>query len=90
MLSCMISCCRQQDPPAPAPPVAGKPPWQKLGRIPIVCNGNRGYYVVDSGTCICCCVACTERAKRADLPCFQISPTEFERHSGGTLCPMAA
>ena len=55
-----------------------------------MCNGNRGYYVVDSGTCICCCVACTERAKRADLPCFQISPTEFERHSGGLSCQLAA
>ena len=51
-------------------------------KIPIVCNGNRGYYLVHSSTCICCCVACNERAKRADLPCIQISPTEFERHSG--------
>ena len=56
-------------------------------KIPIVCNGNRGYYLVHSSTCICCCVACMERAKRADLPCIQISPTEFERHSGTAASP---
>ena len=57
-------------------------------KIPIVCNGNRGFYLVHSSTCICCCVACNERAKRADLPCIQISPTEFERHSGKPTKPL--
>ena len=72
-------CCREGGLPAPISP--GKGAWHNM-KIPIVCNGNRGYYLVHSSTCICCCVACMERAKRADLPCIQISPTEFERHSG--------
>ena len=71
-------------------PLAVRVPWQRLERIPIACNGNRGYYVVDSGTCICCCVACTDRAKRADLSCSQISPTEFERHSGADIYLLTA
>ena len=77
-------CCREERTPAPFFP--GKGAWHNM-KIPIVCNGNRGYYLVHSSTCICCCVACNERAKRADLPCIQISPTEFERHSGRAASP---
>ena len=61
----------------PAPFLPGKGGWHNM-KIPIVCNGNRGFYLVHSSTCICCCVACNERAKRAQtLPCIQISPTEY-------------
>ena len=60
---------RQRDPATPA-------------QVPVVCNGNRGVFIVESQCMACQCSHCSERAAKLKLPYLELTPTEFERHSG--------
>ena len=55
-----------------------------LVHVPIICNGNRGRFLLERQSCVCHCKLCGERAERMRVPYHEMTPTEFERHSGAT------
>src|SRR5579875_1718103 len=74
------------DPPGPSAPAAFVPKVpataQEMVGVPIICNGNRGRFLLQRQACVCACRACAQRAQRAGAPHLEMTPTEFERHSG--------
>jgi hypothetical protein len=68
--------------PAAAAPAAPAASAEELVGVPIVCNGNRGRFLLQRQACVCACKACAARAARAGAPHLEMTPTEFERHSG--------
>lgn len=73
----------------PARP-ASRPPGPRMQlderitvqRIPVVCNGNKGIFLVGRQVIVCLCEGCVQRAKEVGLAEMELSPTDFERHSG--------
>ena len=57
----------------------------ELTRVPVICNGNRGVFVVERQVIVCLCRSCVSRAAMDGLPEMELSPTDFERHSGSAL-----
>ena len=51
----------------------------------MVCNGNRGLFIVERQVIVCLCSQCEARAAQMGLPEMELSPTDFERHSGRSL-----
>ncbi|GAB4823708.1 hypothetical protein N2152v2_010754 [Parachlorella kessleri] len=60
---------------------SGRDPGTPL-EVPIICNGNRGTFNVETQLMTCGCTECKERAGREGVPAVTHTPTEFERHSG--------
>ena len=56
-----------------------------LQRVPVICNGNKGVFLVGRQVIVCLCNECEARAKSAGVPEMELSPTDFERHSGKLL-----
>ena len=54
-------------------------------RLNVVCNGNRGVFIVERQVIVCLCSQCAARAAQMGLPEMELSPTDFERHSGRCL-----
>lgn len=50
--------------------------------VPIMCNGNRGRFLLERQSCVCHCKGCEARAARHNVAYHEMTPTEFERHSG--------
>ncbi|KAK9808673.1 hypothetical protein WJX72_001750 [[Myrmecia] bisecta] len=50
--------------------------------VAIICNGNKGRLVVDDSTVVCLCRGCQTKARRQGKPWVEMTPTEFEKHSG--------
>jgi len=62
---------------------AGEPPKSTYPkRLPVICNNNKGIYLVDRQVICCLCQQCKEEAAARQLPELELSPTDFERHSG--------
>ena len=53
-----------------------------LQRVPVICNGNKGQFLVGRQVIVCLCNECTNRAKSSGIGEMELSPTDFERHSG--------
>ena len=51
-------------------------------RKAVTCNGNKGIYIVDRQVICCLCEQCSTEAKARGLEELELSPTDFERHSG--------
>lgn len=51
-------------------------------RKAVICNGNKGIYIVDRQVICCLCEQCSAEAKARGLDELELSPTDFERHSG--------
>ena len=51
-------------------------------RKAVICNGNKGVYIVDRQVICCLCDQCSAEAKSRGLEELELSPTDFERHSG--------
>ncbi len=51
-------------------------------RKAVICNGNKGVYIVDRQVICCLCEQCSAEAKSRGLEELELSPTDFERHSG--------
>ncbi len=62
--------------------VAAQSSASGLVHVPIICNGNRGRFLLEHQSCICHCKLCAQRAQRSAVPYHEMTPTEFERHSG--------
>lgn len=50
----------------------------ELLMVAVICNGNKGTFLVNTQTVMCCCNVCFRRESKKS----GITPTEFERHSG--------
>jgi hypothetical protein len=50
--------------------------------VDVVCNGNKGTFIVARQMMCCRCRGCEAKAEKQGLALVEISPTEFERHSG--------
>lgn len=64
--------------PPVAPTRQGPPPAE----VEVICNGNPGTFVVKTQAICCKCDSCKSIAKEHGLPRLELSPTEFEKHSG--------
>ena len=53
--------------------------------ITVQCNGNVGKFLLGKQSMVCICKLCQAKAVKADLPYTEMTPTEFERHSGNCL-----
>lgn len=53
--------------------------------ITVQCNGNVGKFMLGKQSMVCMCKLCQAKAAKANLPYTEMTPTEFERHSGTTL-----
>ena len=53
--------------------------------IVVQCNGNMGKFMLGKQSMVCMCKLCQAKAVKADLPYTEMTPTEFERHSGMQL-----
>lgn len=51
--------------------------------IVVQCNGNIGKFMLGKQSMVCMCKLCQVKAAKAELPYTEMTPTEFERHSGG-------
>ncbi len=59
-----------------------------LVHVPIICNGNRGRFLLERQSCVCHCKLCAQRAERMHVFYHEMTPTEFERHSGARLAAL--
>lgn len=50
--------------------------------VPVTCNGNPGTYFLDRQTIACSCRTCEAKAARNNARYVEMTPTQFERHSG--------
>lgn len=53
-----------------------------IQRLPVICNGNKGIFLVGRQVIVCLCEGCVQQAKKNGQPELELSPTDFERHSG--------
>ena len=53
--------------------------------ITVQCNGNVGKFMLGKQSMVCMCKVCQAKAAKANLPYSEMTPTEFERHSGMIL-----
>ena len=51
-------------------------------RLQVICNDNRGVFLVDRQVIACLCDQCKAKALQMGLAEMELSPTDFERHSG--------
>lgn len=72
--------------PQGAPPIVepmAEGDWP--AHIVVQCNGNLGKFMLGKQSMVCMCKLCQAKAAKADLPYTEMTPTEFERHSGNLL-----
>lgn len=55
---------------------------RKPERLPVICNGNQGIFIVERHVMVCLCTQCKNRAQDLGKAELELSPTDFERHSG--------
>ncbi len=67
---------------APAPAAASSAPLAAGDGVDVVCNGNYGRLELPSQVVLCRCGECRAFAARAGLARLELTPAEFERHSG--------
>ena len=51
----------------------------------VQCNGNQGKFLLAKQSMVCTCKLCQNKAAKLGVPFVDMTPTEFERHSGETL-----
>jgi hypothetical protein len=81
-------------PPRPPPPPGGwagptgsgapgvTPPRPHPPTVRVVCNGNPGAFMLPAQLVRCGCAVCAATAAAHYVPHLELTPTEFERHSG--------
>ena len=50
--------------------------------VVVVCNSNVGKFLLVKQTMVCTCKLCQNKAAKLGVPFVDMTPTEFERHSG--------
>lgn len=50
--------------------------------VMVVCNSNVGKFLLVKQTMVCTCKLCQNKAAKMGVPFVDMTPTEFERHSG--------
>ena len=50
--------------------------------VVVVCNSNVGKFLLVKQTMVCTCKLCQNKAAKMGVPFHDMTPTEFERHSG--------
>ena len=50
--------------------------------VMVVCNSNVGKFLLVKQTMVCTCKLCQTKAAKMGVPFVDMTPTEFERHSG--------
>lgn len=50
--------------------------------VMVVCNSNVGKFLLVKQTMVCTCKLCQNKAAKIGVPFVDMTPTEFERHSG--------
>ena len=50
--------------------------------VMVVCNSNVGKFLLVKQTMVCTCKLCQTKAAKMEVPFVDMTPTEFERHSG--------
>ena len=53
----------------------------------VQCNGNQGKFLLNKQSMVCTCKLCQTKAAKMGLTFIDMTPTEFERHSGEQLHP---
>jgi len=48
----------------------------------VQCNGNQGKFLLNKQSMVCTCKLCQTKAAKLGLTFVEMTPTEFERHSG--------
>lgn len=71
--------------PGPAPNPQDAQTAITAGAVPVICNGNRGLYLVGTGNMACTCKTCSAAAETNNVPYYELDLTVFERHSGTSL-----
>ena len=51
----------------------------------VQCNGNQGKFLLVKQSMVCTCKLCQNKAAKLGVPFVDMTPTEFERHSGTAL-----
>lgn len=68
--------------PGPAPAPQDADVAIAAGAVPVICNGNRGLYLMERSMMACTCETCSTAAKRAHVPYHELDVVFFEQHSG--------
>jgi len=55
----------------------------------VQCNGNQGKFLLNKQSMVCTCKLCQTKAAKLGLTFVDMTPTEFERHSGIKLSHIA-
>lgn len=58
------------------------------GHVMVVCNSNVGKFLLVKQTMVCTCKLCQTKAAKMGVPFVDMTPTEFERHSGQHANPI--
>ena len=76
--------------PGPAPTAEAAVGIVKAGAVPVICNSNRGLYLLERRHMACTCTTCSSSAEKSGLPYHELELSYFERHSGedGTHVPV--
>jgi hypothetical protein len=79
-----MMCSRGEGGPTPqrTASIIAAPTASEQVHVPIICNGNRGRFLLEHQSCVCHCKGCEARAARHNVAYHEMTPTEFERHSG--------
>ncbi|KAK9812437.1 hypothetical protein WJX73_010562 [Symbiochloris irregularis] len=68
--------------PGPAPNQQDAETAIAAGAVPVICQGNRGLYLLERDKMACTCKTCSSSAERAGVPYHELDLIIFERHSG--------